>query len=340
MQAQNPSWGVVLTVDEPEQLVLANVAWHLSTGARHVHVYLDRPGDPAAGALAGHDRVRVTECDTEWWQAQGPKGLRPVSQMRRQAINANHARDRADTDWLLHLDADEFLWQHRPLVNELRHLAPFDCEVNVPVVERFYRDAAPVRSLFQGGFRRSTRGLTDFDAAYFGPLLPYLNKGLPGHSQGKSIVPTEGDYELGIHWSFRGGKRGPEHRARQFRSQAATLLHFDGLTPLHFVVKVVRYGLHEPRWLEKIVSEHRRAQVSALLQECGTLEEMLRFHDRLKMLDSNAESRLSDLGLIVDPAVDPAGGIAAQAGNADLSAGSFDAALRARHPEVFEVLRP
>jgi len=67
---------------------------------------------------------------------------------------------------------------------------------------------------------------------------------------------------------------------------------------------------------------------------------MLRFHDRLKMLDSNAESRLSDLGLIVDPAVDPAGGIAAQAGNADLSAGSFDAALRARHPEVFEVLRP
>jgi|GEM_PF-4926840 len=36
------TWDIVLTADEPEALIVANVAYHLATGAQNIHVYLDR----------------------------------------------------------------------------------------------------------------------------------------------------------------------------------------------------------------------------------------------------------------------------------------------------------
>lgn len=111
-----------MTVDEPAALVMANVAWHLGTGAASVHVYLDRPDDPVEHPLSQVPGVVVTRCTKAHWARLAPDG-RPLLQMRRQSLNANHARDRMvkrrSADWIVHLDADEFLRQSAPLAREL-----------------------------------------------------------------------------------------------------------------------------------------------------------------------------------------------------------------------------
>ena len=48
-----PRWGIVMTVREPAQLVLANVHYHLGQGAAEIHVFLDDPVDPVGELLAG-----------------------------------------------------------------------------------------------------------------------------------------------------------------------------------------------------------------------------------------------------------------------------------------------
>ena len=175
------SWGVVMTANEPSALVLSNVRWHLATGATAVHVYLDDPQDPVARGLEAISGCHVTRCDDACWAAhRGQKG-RPASQMRRQAINANAARDAARTDWLFHIDADEFIWQDGDFGRELATHRDQRTELNLPVLERIFPDA-PQRELFGGAFR-ATSDLSETDAA-FGEFAPFMKRGQYSHGAG------------------------------------------------------------------------------------------------------------------------------------------------------------
>ncbi len=329
-----PSWGIVMTVDEPAPLVLANVAWHLSKGAAEVHVFLDRPDDPVAETLSTWPGCHVTRCDAAHWAGLTHRGTRPDSQMRRQSLNANAAYAMAGVDWLIHLDANEFLHQSRPLEDELARIAEFDCELNIPVAERFYTGGPPPRDIFEGCFRLSTKGRDRFDAAIFGADLPLYIHGMLGHSAGKCAVPTGGDYIIGIHWSFR-GVRGKDTRAAQYRSTAAHILHFDGLTGRHWLLKMLRYADADPELLERLVSSNRHAQIAALQACDGELRKMLELHDRLRVLDAEAHARLTALGLILEADCDPLPALNTRSAPTDgLTVAAFDVALAERYPDL------
>lgn len=326
------SWGVVMTVDEPADLVLANVAWHLATGAREVHVYLDREDAALGAALAAMAGVIVTRCDAGYWAAMRVKA-RPELQTRRQTLNANRALARAGVEWLVHLDADEFLWQRRPLGDEMAALAGLGAELSFPVAERCYRlvggvvqapDAAP----FAGIFRRSTKGNPGFDTGLFGEMAPVLQHGMLGHAAGKCAVPVGQDFVLAIHWSHR-GFRDRANRSAQFRSTSTVLLHFDGLTPAHWVAKMRRYAAHAPEALAGLMSGHRRAQVALVQHGGGGLAEVLALQAELQGMGAQAEARFRALGLVEDYAFDP-GGL-----GVDLSVAGFDQALAARFAGIF-----
>lgn len=327
------TWGVVMTVDEPAALVLANVAWHLSVGAREVHVYLDRADNALARALAAMAGVIVTTCDAEYWGAARAKS-RPELQTRRQTLNANRALARAGVEWLVHLDADEFLWQLRSLGDEMAALAGLGAELTFPVAERCYRlvdgvvqapDAAP----FAGIFRRSNKAKPGFDVGLYGEMEPLLQHGMLGHAAGKCAVPVGQDFVLAIHWSHR-GYRDRANRSAQFLSTSTVLLHFDGLTPLHWVAKMRRYGAHRPEALAGLMSGHRRAQVELVQQSCETLADMLGLQAELQGMGGDAEARFRALGLVEDYAFDPG-----EALGLDLTVAGFDRALAARWPGVF-----
>lgn len=328
------SWGVVLTADEPAALLLANVGWHLGTGAAEVHVYLDDPDDPARTRLEALPNVHVTCCDAAHWRDAAPARRRPPTHRRRQALNANHALARCGTDWLVHLDADEFLVQERPLGTEMAAVRALDCELYFPVAERMYLPGSQT-SIWDGVFRTCTRALIrrgdgiDPHEVIFGDHAPYLDFGVLGHSAGKCAVPRGDDFRLGIHWAFRGQSR---QRAERFRSSAARLLHFDGLTRLQWLTKLRRYTEYDPADFN--IAAHRQAQIDLAASAADAPGGYEMLHAELKEIGPAAHARLRAFGLLYEKPFDPAPVLRRVLGELpDFSVEAFDAELRRRLPE-------
>ncbi|TNF22158.1 MAG: glycosyltransferase family 2 protein [Rhodobacteraceae bacterium] len=330
------SWAVVMTAKEPAQLVLANVGWHLGTGASEVHVYLDDPDDPVADLLAGVPGAIVTRCDKAHWRATAPSKRRPESHRRRQGLNAEQAMVRARADWLVHLDADEFLWQDRPLGEEMAVVRELDCELHFAVHERLFARGAPVPSIFSGLFRTSTKALNrrsdgvDNNAVIFGPLAPVLNNGVLAHSAGKHAAPTGSDFRPGLHWAYRG--KGQD-RAQRYHATSTRLLHFDGLTRLHWLSKLIRYRDVNPELIK--LPPHRLAQIGVYQDIAGDPVALAEYHRELREPDAVALARLRAFGLLFEPPFDPAPTIARVLGYLpDLTPETFDADLHTRLPHL------
>ncbi|MCQ0092035.1 glycosyltransferase family 2 protein [Roseovarius sp. M141] len=328
------SWGIVLTAHEPAQLLLANVGWHIGTGAAEVHVYLDDPDDPVLPLLEAIPGVCAVRCDDAHWRRAAPAGRRPPTHRRRQALNANHALKRCGVDWLVHLDADEFLVQDRPLGAEMAAVRELECELYFPVAERMYLPG-PQTSIWEGVFRTCTRSLIrrgdgiDTDRVIYGDHVDFLDFGVLGHSAGKCAVPRDGDYRLGIHWAFRGKGR---TRAERFRSTAARLLHFDGLTRLQWLTKLRRYTEYDPADFN--VAAHRQAQIDRAASVAATPGGYEALHAELKEIGPQQQARLRAFGLLYETPFNPTPVLGDVLGNLpDFSVEAFNAELRRRLPE-------
>lgn len=330
------SWGIVLTADEPEQLVLANVGWHLATGAQEVHLYLDRPDDPVAERLSGIKGVQITFTDDAYWTRTCK--TRPEAQTRRQYHNANGALARSNVGWLAHVDADEFLIQSRPLETELPVVRELECELHFPVSERFYTDTSPPKSLFDGVFRHSTVDWPDnFDSKVFGPKRKYLARGVLGHSGGKAAVPTDSDFILGIHSSHK-GRKDKDHRSKRFRSTTTRVYHFDGLTPLHWLLKIAVKSMRADTGR---FPKPRLNQMQDFLKHFESRETAMAYHDSLRAMSAPEMERMDAFGLLQRAPFDPAPQIEAALGFCpDLSVSAFDQALTKRYPDLCRTFLP
>ncbi|WP_227284381.1 MULTISPECIES: glycosyltransferase family 2 protein [Paracoccaceae] len=334
------SWGVVMTVREPPVLVQANVAWHLASGASEIHVYLDDPHDPAFYLLKSMPGCRVVRCTLDHWRTQAKRRARPASQVRRQSLNANHALSRTACDWLIHLDADEFLLQERPIAGEMAALNGTAMALQLPVWERIYLPGSAPETLFEGGFMPALTAPGDARSEnravarrVFGADRGYRRLGLLGHAAGKVAVPVGQGFSLSIHTAFldRGGERA---RARLRRSTSARILHFDGLTPLHWILKLLRYASYDPEILDRIVTRHRRSQIADAAACAGHAPGLRAFHDRLRYLTPRQMGDLQALGLLDCRAFDPTTGRSNLA--LDLTVGAFDAVLQERERTLLE----
>lgn len=329
----NPTWGVVMTVREPAQLVIANVHYHLGQGAAEVHVFLDDPDDPVGPHLAGVSGCVVYHCNEDHWQTVN-LGRRPDRQTRRQALNANHVYQKGGLEWLVHLDADEFLFQKRSLADELKFAPRVPGYLGLPVRERAYVHGQQA-SLFDGVFRVPFTGRSAMMVPLYGELGPFLAHGVAGHAAGKSCVPVGRELRMGVHGprTKKGKKLPPLH------ATSTVLLHFDGLTRLHWVLKMLRYAVGNP---QRLIGPHRLAQLAFIEEHCQGLGEICEFHDMLKAVDDEQNARMSALGLLEDWAFDI--GDAARAAVAEaglsLSADVFDKDLRARNADLIDQFQP
>ncbi len=335
---RGPGWGIVMTAREPGNLVLANVAYHLGLGAREVHVYLDDPDDPAAEMLATLPGVRLTLCDADHWQRLARR--RPGGQNRRQGLNATEAYRRAGVDWLIHLDADEFL---RPVPGQaedqgdisamLAELAAFPRGfgyVAVPPAERVMSPEMVQTGLFDGVFRRPARVPPRLHRALYGAAADFLEGGMSSHTSGKAFTPTGFDYQIRIHRPRAGETdRLPAHSMH--KAHTVELLHFDGLTPLHWLVKLLRYGEHAVEAQAGMNGPHRLRQVADLL-DAADIAAARALYERVQVFAPDRIARLTALGLCNTSPFDPAPVIARVLGETpDLSAKAFDAELRLLH---------
>lgn len=323
-----PYWGLVLLAREPAVLVLSHLAWHLELGAREIHLYLDDPADPVADAAAALPGVRVTRCDNAFWQGLG--GARPALQTRRQTLIASLAYAQAGVDWLLHLDADEFL--HLPaggaaaLRDELARQGDFTGYLALPNLERAFTCSDP-GGIFEGVFRCPLPRRADLPVA-LAHQAGFVARGVSGHAAGKALSRTGQGYVLQPHAPRLDGALVPSRRPGGLR-----VLHFDGLTPLHWLLKLKRYAAHPPESWERFLGPHRRAQLMHIRAHLDNPAALRAFHDRLKYCPEPAA--LEAQGLIEALPLNPEPALRRWLGALpDLSVAGFDAELRAREPEL------
>lgn len=293
-----PTWTVVATVNEPPALVQAFVAWHLSQGASAVLLYCDDPSDEVQGVFAHLPQVDVIVCDDLHWQRVN--NGRPHRHEVRQVCNAREAYAKAETDWVLHIDADEFVWSGPGVGQALAATAPDVDALIAPVAERVYPQTATDVTILEGAFRRPFRGNEVEGFRIFGADYALTNRGLTGHAQGKAFVRTGRPLKLSIHRP-RPSRGNDEPLFARADPATVELLHFEGLTPLHWAYKLTRMARAFEMDDGMPLSSHRRKQADLLLKDpndAGTL------HDRLKCPGAALRERLRRRDLLASPAFD------------------------------------
>lgn len=339
-----PGWIVHATVDEPAPLVCAFVAHHIALGAALVDLYLDRPA-PAIVALLGHlPRVRLTLCDAAHWQAAG-QAERPPSHVTRQLLNLQLAHQRMEQDWMLFCDADEFLVAPGGFAETLAQLPQEVRFARISVVERVQQAQVPQQGIFDGIFRRPLPDPAQVVQIYGPAAAALLNKGLSGHAIGKSVLRRDiGKLRHGIHhprpphWDAR--KRGYllHHPGWDICLPDVAIAHFDGLTPLQFLLKLLLKHVSVQGLAPGVAggvpnrSPGRVAQIAAVAASCSDPQALRALQDLL-WLPPETETALRQIHGIAEIALDPAAAavqLLPQAG-LDFRAPAFDASLRQQH---------
>jgi hypothetical protein len=229
--------------------------------------------------LAALDQVTVTLCDAAHWGRIGKS--RPRRHQVRQVANASDAYRHSQADWLIHMDADEFLWADGLIAAQLALVDADADALIVPVAERVHLPGDPGRSVFEGAFRRPFQAPPKTGRAVFGRGYYMTYRGLTGHVQGKSFLRTRRDIAPMIHRP-RAIVGGVEPVTVRADCACLELLHFDGLTAAQWTFKLARMlhalekrdGMPPPR--------HRGRQAEAILtgdEDPASLYHRLKYAD-------------------------------------------------------------
>ena len=197
-------WGLVATIKAPADEVLAFAAHHLDLGAHRLYIYLDAPDPDTFGALKAHPKIRVTTCDATHWQRLGKH--RPKKHQVRQCANATHAYGRrAEVDWLIHMDVDEFLWPSAPVSELLAALPDETLCARARPIESIAGNANLFKGFIPSGPERNA--ITERLYPRFGR---FVRGGFLSHVAGKLFVRTGlGPLSVRIHNVFQGERMNP-----------------------------------------------------------------------------------------------------------------------------------
>ncbi len=184
------TWSLVATIKAPEEKVLAFAAHHLSLGADHLWLFFDDPAQPIPQPLANHPRVTVTLCDEDHWVDACKR--RPPQHQNRQTQNARLTyRELVTSDWLVHIDVDEFLLPARPIGAILDGMAPDIIAMRLEPFEAMHDPLLPDDIYTSREFRGALRHeYWPRRRAALGPYRKVIRDGMLSHSVGKAMYRT------------------------------------------------------------------------------------------------------------------------------------------------------
>ncbi len=289
---------------------------------RRAHVFLDQPDAEAQALLATLPGCEVTVCDDAYWAAS-EKRARPVMHTARQIHNARQVYARTDADWLLHCDADEFVRDGAALVKALTEAPAAAMYMRLLVAERAYAEGVIGADIFAGVFRHALPDYNQTGPTVYGDMTGFFHFGLTGHKAGKALVRTKADMKMALHAPY--GK--PPHRV----IQTTRLLHFDGLTRLHFTLKLLRRAHEPPNAASDRHGAARSTQFLSLRESVADAELREALVSVLKNLEPDQIAQLRALGCLDEARFDPRPTLAAAGLQPDLSVAAFDASLRQRY---------
>jgi hypothetical protein len=321
----------VATVDEPPALIAAFVAHHLAEGAAEVHVFLDRDNPEAQALLRDVPGCFVTLCDEAYWAAS-TRRAKPPRHTARQKYNSTATYQKTRADWLLHCDADEFVRDGAALEAELANAAPELGYLRLPNVERVHLLGHSEAHIFGGGFRGALPGFAAQGAEIYGRFAKFLNDGVSGHLAGKGIVRTGRPYLMGVHFPRM---QESEERIVPYEIAKTQILHFDGLTPLHFALKLLRRA-YEPVYSgpPRPHGEFRKAQFRFMKNNADRPREVKRLADGAQGITAEQAETLRSLNALDERPFDPNAAVRALFPSVDLSPQAFDTVLEIREADL------
>ncbi|WP_147106010.1 glycosyltransferase family 2 protein [Tateyamaria sp. syn59] len=192
------TWGLSSTILARTADILRFAAHHIEMGAHRLYIYLDDDNQTAFNLLKGHPKVRVQICDAAHWKKLG--GRRPFKHQARQTMNATHAYNRgAEVDWLIHMDADEFLVSDQPVSDHLNALGDSQRLARIRPMELLGGSDSAFKAFLPAGKdrRRTVRAL-------YPTFGQHLAGGFLSHVAGKLFVRTGlPDTQIRIHNAFQ-----------------------------------------------------------------------------------------------------------------------------------------
>lgn len=261
-------WSIVSTMHGVPETVLPCIAHYLHSDAEFVHVYLDAPNPPIEAALVNHPRCKLTVCTDSYW-SRLPTG-RPEGKIRRQRANLRHCIRTAQSNWLVHVDSDEFLVSREPsprltLGPHLAQVPTHHEWARFAPLERVLRPDAAAQNIFDGVFRLGT-GNTKLIKQAYGAGAAFLNNGLSGHTRGKvafrrntKLIPRLHDVVYPQPPGTKTPGVVPVDQLPPFTQMTEfQLLHFEGWTALNWVTKLLRF-IENDR-----LSHHNRGRRAAI----------------------------------------------------------------------------
>ena len=322
-----PTWAVVATVDEPAPLIIAFVAHTLSLGPRALHLFLDRPNPEAEAALRGVPNLHLRVCDEAHWTISR-NGKRPKLHVWRQRVNTEHIFKTTDADWLVSIDCDEYL--RGDLGRDLA-LQPEAVDfLRIPVAERVLPPDMVQKGLFDGIFRRPIPYFAEVGEGIYGKDAVYYKDGMTGHSIGKSALRVGRDLAVSIHGPLPKLPDRPDYKVTEGKAEHTELLHFDGITPLHYALKLLRRVAEPPSPGAPRHGGPRIAQFEKMAKIAPKPEAVMAVVDRLKRLRPRQLRALRETDFLTEEPFDVTDALAALGLTADLSCARFDQDLRAR----------
>lgn len=198
-------WGLSATILAPVPDTLRFAAYHLEQGAHRLYIYLDQENPKAYAALKAHPKIRVHTCDVAHWRKL--MGKRPERHQVRQTFNATHAYNRrAEVDWLIHMDADEFIVPQKPITDILSALPPEQISARVRPIEMLGGSGTAFKAFIPAGGTR--RALVETLYPTFGK---HIRGGFLSHLAGKLFVRTGlPDITVRIHNAFQSDEMLPK----------------------------------------------------------------------------------------------------------------------------------
>ncbi len=335
------SWMVQATMNEPLDLLVAFVSHYIDMGADLIHLYLDHPHPEAEALFGNHPKIRMTRCDATYWARVAPKG-RPMGLPARQMANSMHEYQQLQHDWMLMCDADEYVVIKQDLGGVLAAIPDSIDYVRVKVAEKVLPPGMVPQTIFEGAFRLPrTKGKAFAAEIYGAKVAPLLERVVAGHDIGKSIVRRGGDFALNVHTAMArqpgpGDLVPPPVPVGEWLPDAY-LAHYDALTPLHYLIKLLGKFVAK-RTMEragrKAGPRHpsRELQIELAAAACADPDPVAKT-EILHRLTPDSLAALKAFGLLVDLGLAPDLIARKHFPNValDFTPEAFDRALRIKH---------
>ncbi len=238
---------------EDPAVVAQFIKYYRALGAGHMHIYHDGPTDQLSDLRA--EDVTITECDDDFWNSRGG---RPAGIEERQYAVYREGQMACQTEWMLVVDADEFVFGDRPVAQFLDWLPENVDSVRLPTAEAVWGPGDDINTPYGSSYFRLvwrndlvwrfTRRLI------YGKITPYLRNGLAGHIAGKQFVRTNRRYS-------RISNHTAERNDKLISVWAASLGHAGSEMYVgHF--DAIAYDRWKQKWLRRINGETEVSNLS------------------------------------------------------------------------------